>query len=64
MTVVLSSWQDLDEAGAQWRVYFEMLPASWQFSYTRTRLSNYRIFNESFLADVASGDLANYSTWG
>jgi phospholipase C len=56
-------FQDLDEAGASWRNYFELVPASWQFTYTRTRLGNYHFFNSSFAADAAAGNLANYSTY-
>lgn len=52
--------QDLDEAGATWRNYFELIPSSWQFSYTRTKLENYFLFDD-FANDAATGNLANYS---
>jgi hypothetical protein len=57
-------FQDLDEAGnVTWRNYFELVPATWQMSYSRSRLGNFRFYNQSFAADVARGDLANYSAW-
>lgn len=53
-------WQDLDEAGASWRVYFELVPTSWQFTYTRGHLDNYRLFDD-LMQDAAAGTLANYT---
>jgi phospholipase C len=31
-------YEDLDEAGATWRVYFQQIATSWQMKYTRTKL--------------------------
>jgi hypothetical protein len=31
-------YQDLDEAGATWRVYFQQIATSWQLQYPRTKL--------------------------
>ena len=53
--------QDLDVANVSWKVYFELLPASWQFQYTRTKLQNYNLY-EQFAFDAANGNLASYST--
>jgi hypothetical protein len=52
----------LDEANVTWRNYFQLVPISWQFQYTRGHLDNYRVF-DVFAQDVANGDLANYSEW-
>ena len=61
--VLLSMLQDIDLSNNTWRVYFELIPASWQFQYTRKNLfANYRLY-EQFAADAASGNLASYSTW-
>jgi hypothetical protein len=45
------------------QVYFELIPTSWQFKYTRKHLGNYNIYDQ-FAIDAANGDLANYSEWG
>ena len=42
------------------QVYFELIPTSWQFKYTRKHLGNYNIYDQ-FAIDAANGDLANYS---
>lgn len=56
--------QDLDEAGADWRVYFELIPATLQFKYTRTKLlTNFKFYGD-FAKDAANGDLATYSAYG
>ena len=52
--------QDLDAANITWRNYFELIPTSWQFQYTRTKLENYNLF-EQFAIDAANGNLASYS---
>lgn len=57
---VLVSPQDLDEANVTWRGYFDLAPISWQFTYNREHLDNYRVF-DIFAQDVANGDMANYS---
>ena len=45
------------------QVYFELIPTSWQFKYTRKHLGNYNIYDQ-FAIDAANGDLASYSEWG
>ncbi len=54
-------YEDLDAANVTWRNYFELIPTSWQFNYTRTRLENYNLY-EQFAIDAANGNLASYST--
>ncbi len=55
-------YEDLDAANATWRVYFELIPTSWQFQYPRTKiLENYKLYSE-FAKDAAAGNLASYST--
>jgi len=57
-------FEDLDEANATWRVYFELIPASWQFTYTRTKLfTNYHLYSQ-FATDAAAGDLPSYKCAG
>jgi phospholipase C len=53
-------FQDLDENGASWKVYFQLFATSWQMAYSRAKLSNYHLFDQ-FKADAAAGNLPNYS---
>lgn len=52
--------QDLDEANVTWGVYFDLVPTSWQFQYTRGKLDHYKVFDE-FTVDAAAGNLPSYS---
>lgn len=45
---ILVRAQDLDEAGATWRNYFEMVPISLQFRYTRKVSARWRRFRAVF----------------
>ena len=55
-------YEDLDDSNTStWRTYFELVPSSWQLTYTRTKLDHFKVY-DSFAADVAAGDLASYST--
>lgn len=57
-----SIFKRLEEHGCSWRVYFHDMAQSLSLADTWVDIAgHFRLFSEAFAADVANGDLPNYS---
>jgi len=54
-------YQNLDDAGKSWKIYFHDLPQALALTHLRSSLESFALFDEAFREDCANGTLPSYS---
>ncbi|HEV7662418.1 MAG TPA: alkaline phosphatase family protein, partial [Chloroflexota bacterium] len=54
-------YENLQDNGRSWKIYFHDLPQTLALANLRTSLAHFALFDETFADDCAAGKLANYT---